>query len=277
MRPSRPLPRLMVAPNGARRGKADHKALPITLEETVATAVACQKAGADGLHLHVRDKEGKHSLDTGLYREAIAALERAAPDLFLQVTSEAAGRYSADAQRAMIRELRPPSVSVALREMLRARSETSNARAFYAWAHAGGVDVQHIVYSARELNWLLECIDQEVVPGTHHQLQLVLGSYAGSVLPRPRDLEAYLALLSARRADLTFDWMVCAFGSAETACLAHAAALGGKVRVGFENSLWNADGSLARDNAARVVEVRAVIDETASVDETGHTLSPGDR
>ena len=273
MKPSLPLPRLMVAPNGARRGKADHEALPITLEEIVATAAACQRAGADGLHLHVRDKEGKHSLDTGLYREAITALEHAVPGLFLQVTSEAAGRYSADAQQAMIRELRPPSVSVALREMLRARSETPNARAFYAWAHAEGVDVQHIVYSARELNWLLECIDQEVIPGTHHQLQLVLGSYAASVLPRPCDLDAYLAPLNARMADLTFDWMACAFGSSETACLAHAAALGGKVRVGFENSLWNADGSLARDNAARVAEVRAALDETASVDETGQTLS----
>ncbi|MDE0209550.1 MAG: 3-keto-5-aminohexanoate cleavage protein [Boseongicola sp.] len=265
MTPSRPLPLLMVAPNGARRGKADHKALPITLEETVETAVACQRAGADGLHLHVRDTDGKHSLDTGLYREAIAALQHAAPGLFLQVTSEAADCYGPDAQRAMIRELRPPSVSVALREMLCASTEADNARAFYAWAHDDGVDVQHIVYTAEELRWLLECIDQETVPGTHHQLQFVLGSYGGSVLPRPRDLEAFLAPLGARKADLTFDWMVCAFGSAETACLAHAAALGGKVRVGFENSLWNADGSLARDNAARVAEIRAVLDETAFV------------
>lgn len=273
MTPSRPLPRLMVAPNGARRGKADHKALPITQEEIVATALACQKAGADGLHLHVRDKEGKHSLDTGLYRETITALEQAVPGLFLQVTSEAAGRYSADAQQAMVRELRPPSVSVAIREMLRARTESSSARAFYAWAHSEGVDVQHIVYSARELNWLQECIDQEVIPGTHHQLQLVLGSYAGSVRPHPCDLDAYLAPLNARRADLTFDWMVCAFGSSETACLARAAALGGKVRVGFENSLWNADGSLAHDNAERVAEVRAALDETAPVDQAGQTLS----
>ena len=274
---SRPLPLLMVAPNGARRGKADHEALPITLEETVEAAVACQKAGADGLHLHVRDTEGKHSLDTGLYREAMTALEHAAPDLFLQVTSEAADRYGADAQRAMIRELRPPSVSVALREMFRASTEVDNARAFYAWANDNGVDVQHIVYTAKELHWLLECIDQETVPGTHHQLQLVLGSYGGSVLPRPCDLEAYLAPLNARNADLTFDWMVCAFGSTETACLAHAAALGGKVRVGFENSLWNADGSLARDNAARVAEVRAVLDGTESVHKAGRTLSSCDR
>ena len=35
------LPSLMVAPNGARRSKSDHPALPVTLPEIVATARAC--------------------------------------------------------------------------------------------------------------------------------------------------------------------------------------------------------------------------------------------
>ncbi|MEC7495261.1 MAG: 3-keto-5-aminohexanoate cleavage protein, partial [Pseudomonadota bacterium] len=34
------LPRLMVAPNGARRTKADHPAIPVTIQETVETALA---------------------------------------------------------------------------------------------------------------------------------------------------------------------------------------------------------------------------------------------
>jgi uncharacterized protein (DUF849 family) len=32
---------------------------------------------------------------------------------------------------------------------------------------------------------------------------------------------------------------------------------GGKVRVGFENSLWNADGNLAASNEERVAEIAA--------------------
>ena len=32
------------------------------------------------------------------------------------------------------------------------------------------------------------------------------------------------------------------------------------MRVGFENSLWNADGSVAEDNAARVTELLAALD-----------------
>ena len=254
-----PLPKLMVAPNGARRGKADHPALPITIEETVATAITCQKAGAEGIHVHVRDSQGGHSLDVGLYREAIATLGAAVPGMFLQVTSEAVGLYSPSDQRGMIRELRPRSVTVALREMLSDPSEEDEAREFYSWAAAEGVVVQHIAYTPDELGWLLKCIDSGMIPGTSHQLQLALGSYAGTEPSRPADLDAFLSHLSPREGDMQFDWMLCAFGAAETACLAYAAKRGGKVRVGFENSLWNADGLLAKDNAERVREVLSAI------------------
>jgi 3-keto-5-aminohexanoate cleavage enzyme len=49
-------------------------------------------------------------------------------------------------------------------------------------------------------------------------------------------------------------WAVCAFGAAEHACVTTAAALGGHVRVGFENNLYLKDGSLAADNAALVTQ-----------------------
>ena len=264
MTSARPLPKLMVAPNGARRGKSDHPAVPITLEETVGTAIACRKTGADGLHLHVRDKDGNHSLDTGLYREALNALEQAVPDLFLQVTSEAAGRYPAKCQHAMIRELRPRSVSVALREMIREPSDEREARDLYAWARDHEVLIHHITYTPHELARLLDCVERGVIPGTHHQLQLVLGTYDGREPSQPGDLAEYLALLKSREGELVFDWMLCAFGSAETACLVHAIQQGGKARVGFENSFWNADGSVARDNAERVAEVRAALAQTWS-------------
>ena len=57
------LPKLMVAPNGARRLKKDHPAVPLTINETVETAKACYKEGAEAIHLHVRDKNGQHVLD----------------------------------------------------------------------------------------------------------------------------------------------------------------------------------------------------------------------
>jgi uncharacterized protein (DUF849 family) len=55
----KPLPKLMVAPNGARRTKEHHAALPVTDAEVIETAIACQLAGADGIHTHIRNAEGK--------------------------------------------------------------------------------------------------------------------------------------------------------------------------------------------------------------------------
>ncbi|MEM8916119.1 MAG: 3-keto-5-aminohexanoate cleavage protein, partial [Pseudomonadota bacterium] len=113
-----PLPTLMVAPNGARRTKADHPALPVTIPEIVATAKACFEAGADGLHAHVRDGDQRHVLDAGLYRELLSELSAQVPDLAVQITTEAVGQYSPPEQRAVVREVMPKAVSVALSEML---------------------------------------------------------------------------------------------------------------------------------------------------------------
>lgn len=250
-----PLPRLMVAPNGARRGKVDHVALPLTDAEVIATTHACQKAGADGVHLHLRDANALHLLDAGRYQALLDQLANLGPEFFLQVTSEAAGRYSAVEQQAMMRQLRPAHVSVALREMVRASEDWPTARDFYHWAADAGVGVQHILYSPDEVSTFAQACDRGDIPGPARQVIFVQGSYAnGSCDAVPH--EAYLHPLM-EVGDI--DWMVCAFGADETASLVRAAELGGKARVGFENSLLNADGTIATDNAERVREVDAAL------------------
>ena len=52
---------------------------------------------------------------------------------------------------------------------------------------------------------------------------------------------------------------VAPFGEREVACAAMAAALGGHVRVGFENNLLLPDGAQASDNAASVAATAAAI------------------
>lgn len=256
-----PLPRLMVAPNGARRGKADHPALPITDDELIATTRACAAAGADGVHLHLRDGNGLHLLDAGRYRALLDRLEAEFPDLYLQVTSEAAGRYDAHAQRAMVRQLRPRHVSVALREMVRQPEDWPAARDFYHWAADVGVEIQHILYAPQEVQAFVIALESGRIPGTHHLVQLVRGTYAnGSEDAQP--LAGYLSEM-AKADDQSFDWMLCSFGSKETSSLVEAVRAGGKARVGFENSLYNADGRRAADNAERVREVYAAITEPA--------------
>lgn len=248
----------MVAPNGARRGRDAHTAIPLTDDDLVSTTLACHAAGADGVHMHIRDDNGLHLLDAGRYRDLLARLSEAAPDLYLQVTSEAAGRYDAATQRALMRDLRPDYVSVALREMVRQDADWAEASDFYAWAAVEGVQIQHIVYAPAELAALIAACEAGRIPGQTHLIQLVLGTYDGTAVSRPQDIAGFTSRMDA--SEMTFDWMLCAFGPEETECLTQAARMGGKARVGFENSLWNADGSLAVDNAERVREVRSRID-----------------
>ena len=66
-------------------------------------------------------------------------------------------------------------------------------------------------------------------------------------MSEPADLLPFLAAH-----DGATPWAVCAFGPREAACALTAAALGGHMRVGFENNLFLPDGTLAPDNAALV-------------------------
>lgn len=252
-----PLPRLMVAPNGARHSKSDHPNLPLTDDDVVATARACQTAGADGIHIHIRDETGAHQIDAARYRRLLTRLQQEVPGLYLQVTSEAAGRYSAQEQRDMMRKLRPEHVSVAMREMVRSPTDWPEARAFYHWAAQNNVDIQHILYSPQEVSEFVDAVLDDHIPGTQHLIQLVRGTYADGHAGAA-DLDQYLIQLN-RAATHHFDWMLCAFGIEETASLLEAAEKGGKLRCGFENSFWNADGSLAQDNAERVRDVNAAL------------------
>ncbi|WP_322893371.1 MULTISPECIES: 3-keto-5-aminohexanoate cleavage protein [unclassified Yoonia] len=250
------LPTIMVAPNGARRGKADHPALPVTIAETVATARACHAAGAGAIHAHVRDADGAHVLDAGLYAELIAEIRRAVPALPVQITTEAVGIFTPADQRALLRQITPEAVSIALAEMLADGDQAAARRSYHALAEAG-VAVQHILYDPAQVRWLAEEIAAGTIPADNLTVLYVLGRYTKGQVSAPEDLSPFLAM--AKQVGLSADWAICAFGQAETECLMAAHALGGKIRVGFENNLHMADGSIAADNAMRVAEIARLI------------------
>nr|WP_276562487.1 3-keto-5-aminohexanoate cleavage protein [Hoeflea prorocentri] len=249
----------MVAPNGARRGKADHPALPVTIAETVRAAVSCYEAGAGAIHAHVRDAEGRHVLDAGLYRELIGELASAVPDMAVQITTEAVGRYSPADQRELVRDVMPAHVSVALREMLPDDGERVASRDFYHWAADAGMKVQHILYEAADLASLFSLIGEGVIPAGSLQVLFVLGRYTEGQQSEVADMDPFLAELGLRDGIEEVDWALCAFGRNETDCLVEAIRRGGKARIGFENNLLNRDGLVATDNAERVRELVAAI------------------
>jgi len=245
----------MVAPNGARRSKKHHPNIPLSDEALIEAVIQCQREGADGAHLHIRDENGAHLLDANRYQKLLERLQKASPAMYLQVTSESAGVYTSDQQQAMMRVLKPRYVSVAMREMVRCPEDWTEATNFYDWANSNNVQIHHILYSPSELKTFISAVSEGKIQGNHHLLLFVLGNYDGTEISEPKNVSAYTKLLQEAPNDLSFDWMLCAFGKEETTCLVEAVRQGGKARIGFENSLWNSNGSLANDNAERVAEL----------------------
>jgi uncharacterized protein (DUF849 family) len=247
-----PLPRIMVAPNGAKLTRADHPALPVTIEEVVACAVDCQAMGADGLHAHVRDAEQQHVLDSGLYAELLAELGLRAPGLYVQITSEAVGRYTPAEQRRLVQDLRPAAVSIALREIT-AGQDDAVTRRFFASCDEAGIGVQHILYDSADVAHLGKLVETGCVPRKGLMALIVLGRYSKGQVSAPSDVSRLAQCLKSYVPGI--DWGACAFGPQETACLMEAMRQGGKARIGFENNRLNMDGTTAANNAERVREL----------------------
>lgn len=84
---------ICVAPNGGRLTKADHPSLPLGPADLARTARTCLDAGACLIHVHVRDRDGRHVLDASADRDVIEAIGcTVGNEMIVQVTSESLGR-----------------------------------------------------------------------------------------------------------------------------------------------------------------------------------------
>lgn len=249
---------IMVAPNGARKGRADHPNLPITPDELANEALACQQVGVGAIHLHVRDDQGKHTLDAARYRAATEAVtKRVGPEMVVQITTEAVGMFSSQQQIEVVRAAHPEAVSIAPKELVPDAGVEAAAKDFYTWALSARIAVQHIIYTPEEFDRFLDLTERGVIPGRRHSLIFPLGRYATGQESDPAELIPFVARVRDNGGADRFIWWVCAFGAAETPSLVAAAALGGHCRIGFENSFLNADGSRADSNAERVADLQA--------------------
>lgn len=242
-----------VAPNGGRRTKADHPALPIGPAELARTAVQCLEAGAAMIHVHVRDGEDRHLLDADAYATVIAAIKAEVGErLVIQITSEALGIYSPQEQMAVIRAVKPRAASLALREIVPGTVDEKAFGDFLHWMKAERIAPQFIVYTPEEAVLLDGLRKRGVVPFEEPPVLYVLGRYSAGQTSVPQDIVPFLV-----PGQPVFQrFMVCAFGIHEAACTIAGGLLGGGLRVGFENNLVLPDGTLAASNAELVTTAR---------------------
>ena len=232
---------IISAPNGARRQKHDHPALPLVPEELAACAEEIVAAGAGILHLHVRDENNQHTLDTDRYRAAISKIRAAVGDqIIIQATSEAVGRYSSAQQMQMVRELRPEAVSLALRELCPQEQDITIAARFFSWLRSERIFAQYILYDRDDLIWFETLRKQGVFAEEQPFVLLVIGR---------APLPASKSLLNVHSDG---PWAKCGFGFSEFAVVCDAVENNGHARVGFENNIHRKDGSLLADHSAMI-------------------------
>lgn len=245
---------IAVAPNGARKTKADHPNIPLNAEELAQTANDCLIAGASMIHLHVRNPDdNSHSLSVALYQKAIAAIKESRgqsdhDQIFIQVTSEAVGIYSPEQQFEMIHTLKPKAVSIGLRE-IRSLDENNIHQHFIKMREAN-THPQIILYNEYDLDAYHDWLNRNVLPGDSYPILLVIGK------PTPEGSfeNNFLTANNINKLKAS-SWMICAFGANELAAAKLAISLGGHVRVGFENNSVLEDGTEAEDNSALIKQI----------------------
>ena len=248
------MPRIMVAPNGARLTPDVHPGVPITDEALIETGRACYAAGAQALHAHLRDGQGNHLLDADRYQRLVSEFATQVPGLKIQVTSEAAGIYSSDAQIQLLDQLRAPWVSIAVREIARQQA-IPNLASFFARLSAS-LEIQFIVYDTADLHLLWQLQSEGVFGERALDVLYVLWGYTEHRESTPEMLDPFLAASGQAPVARTLrSQMVCAFGRAQIECLRVAAASGLDVRVGFENGVWRRDGTVGATNAELVSDL----------------------
>jgi uncharacterized protein (DUF849 family) len=98
----------------------------------------------------------------------------------------------------------------------------------------------------------------------------------GGIGTHPEDV-AHMKRTADRLFGSDYHWSVLGAGRNQLTIAAMAAAMGGNVRVGLEDSLWIGPGQLAKSNADQVRRARAIIEnlglQIASSDEAREILS----
>ena len=277
--------------------------LPVTPREIADAAVAAAEAGAAIVHLHARDPvDGHPTQDPKYFREFAPDIKRRA-NVVINFTTGGAATMTIEERLQPALQLKPEVASLNMGSMnfglfpMLARYkefkydwekpylEGSRERIFKNTF----ADIKYILTTCAEngTRFEIECYDIGHLYTLAHFadrgivkppffVQSVFG-ILGGIGPHPEDV-----MHMRRTADRLFGrgnyhWSVLGAGRNQMPIAAMAAAMGGNVRVGIEDSLWIGPGKLAESNAAQVRQVRQLVEglglSVATPDEAREILS----
>jgi uncharacterized protein (DUF849 family) len=259
--------------------------LPITPNEIADGAIGAWEAGASILHLHVRDpSNGKPSPDPKLFMEFLPRVKQAT-DAVVNITTGGGHGMSLDERIAAAMATKPEmaslnmgSMNFGLFPMLKRYSNFQHAWESEMLENSRDLvfrnSYKDITYALTELNatgarYEFECYDTSHLYNLAYFLdenlvtpplfiQTVFG-LMGGIGAHPEDV-MHMKRTADRLFGRNYVWSALGAGRNQLPVAAQAAAMGGNIRVGLEDSLWITAGKLATSNAQQVLAAAKIVE-----------------
>lgn len=262
--------------------------LAITPEQIAAQAIEAAEAGAAILHLHARDPvDGRPTPEPRVFDRFVPAIA-AATDAVINITTGGSTRMTLDERLAYPLQAQPEMCSLNMGSMnFSIHPVARRIREWrYDWekAYVEGMedtifrntfrDIRHILrvlgdergtrfefecYDLGHLYNLAHFVDEGLVKGPLF-IQSIFG-ILGGMGPDPENLVTMRTTADRLFGRDGYRFSVLGAGRHQMPLLAVAAAMGGNVRVGLEDSLYLGRGQLARSCAEQVRKIRRILEE----------------
>lgn len=241
---------ITVAPVGAEATREGNPNLPLTPEEIVQATVEAWQEGASIVHLHVRDSRGEPSHDKEIFRKVIAGIKKTC-DIIIQV-STGGGVGMSPEERSGPLELEPEMATLTTGTVNFGPDVFMNPYplivAFAGRMKERGIKPEIEVFDNGMLDTALVLVKKGIISLPLH-FDFVLG-VPGAMAPTARNL---VHLVDGIPEGCT--WSVAGIGRHELSLGTMALAMGGHVRVGFEDNLYYEKGAPAKSNAQLVERI----------------------
>ncbi len=276
--------------------------LPVSASEIAEAAVGAAEAGAAIVHLHARDPRDGRPDQTPEGFEPFLRVIKQRSDCVVNITTGGAPTMTIEERvrpaatwKPEVASLNMGSMNFGLFPMLARfdgqlkhqwerdylanrdivfRNTFGDIEHILTTLGANGTRFEFECYDTAHLYNLKYFFDAGIVKGPLF-IQTVFG-LMGGIGAHPDDV-MHMKRTADRLFGDNYRWSVLGAGKNQMAIAAMSAAMGGHVRVGLEDSLWNGPGQLAKSNAEQVARARQIIEglglEVASPDEAREILA----
>jgi len=247
---------ITAAISGAEVTKEHNPSVPYTVEEIGREAESAYKAGASIIHLHVREDDGTPTQDKERFKACMDEIKKRCPDVIIQPSTGGAVGMT-DEERLQPTELGP--------EMATLDCGTLNF----------GGDEIFINTENTIKNFGRILIERGVKPEIEvfdkGMIDYAIRFQKKGFIKKPMHFDFVLGVqMSATARDLAFmvdsipegsTWTVAAMGRHQIPMAMIGMAMGGNVRVGFEDNIYISKGVLAKSNGELVEKVVKIASE----------------